>query len=287
MPKTTFKESLIKNQVALDMYVERLINIALSCFKWENLPETVDSRYIELMLFTQGQAIFFNDDVAGFLCLACLPGGNFDVYGYPEKRTAKGFNAYQKSNLNNTDSVIIYNNLTHTPSEKIIRQFCERLANIDRTIDVNVNAQKTPTLLTCDESQRLTMKNLYMQYDGNAPVIYGDKNLDINNVQSISTNAEFKGLNLYDLKSKIWNEALTYLGIANLQSQKKERLITDEVNKSLGGTLACRQSRLIERKIACERINKMFGLNIDCVFNDDVLSELGEVGENERIHDGN
>ena len=282
MPKTDFKESLQKNQIAFNLYVERITEIALSCFKWNNLPETVDPRYLEISLFTAGKAIFYNDEDFGFLGLRCIPSGGFDVYGNPDSRTALGFNGYQRNDLNYTNSVIVYNNLTRTPSVQVINEFCERLANIDRTIDVNLNAQKTPVLLLCDETQRLTLKNLYMQYDGNAPVIYGDKNLDLTNVSSISTEAEFKGLSLYDLKVKLWNELLTYLGVANLQTQKKERLISDEVNKSLGGTIASRQSRLMAREIACEQINKLFGLNVSCTFNDDMIIDVeSEVKENE------
>ena len=164
-----------------------------------------------------------------------------------------------------------------------VEMFAERLYNIDRAIDVNANAQKTPVLITCEESQRLTMINLYKQFEGNEPFIFGNKALDVNGLKVLKTDAPFVCDKLYQLKTQYWNEALTYLGIANINTQKKERMITDEVARNQGGTIASRYSRLNARKQACEQINKMFGLNIDVEYRED-FSELLEsqfMGESE------
>ena len=140
--------------------------------------------------------------------------------------------------------------------------YAYRLYMLDSIIDINANAQKTPLLVQASDSQRLTLMNLYKEYDGNAPVIFGDKNLDINGLKVLTTNAPFVADKVYQLKAKIWNEALTYLGITNINTEKKERMITDEVNKDQGGVVASRYSRLIARQQACEEINRMFGLDI-------------------------
>ena len=132
--------------------------------------------------------------------------------------------------------------------------FARRLYNIDRIIDINANAQKTPVLVLGNEKQRLTLLNLYKEYDG---IIFGDKNLDINALKALSTNAPYVCDKLYQLKTQIWNEALTYLGISNINIQKKERLITDEVTRNQGGTIASRYSRLETRRQAVEKINEM------------------------------
>ena len=162
--------------------------------------------------------------------------------------------------------------------------FARRLYNIDRIIDVNANAQKTPVLLQGTEKQRLTLLNLYKEYDGNAPFIFGDKNLDLNSLKSLSTNAPYVCDKLYQLKTQIWNEALTYLGISNINIQKKERLISDEVTRNQGGTIASRYSRLESRRQAVKKINDMFGTNIEVnyredfqeVGNDDVTDNAGK-----------
>lgn len=113
------------------------------------------------------------------------------------------------------------------------------------------------------------MMNLYMQYDGNTPFIFADNNLDINGIKSISTQAPYVADKLYQLKTQIWNEALTYLGVSNLNINKRERLITDEVSSSQGSTISSRYSRLDSRRQAVEKINKMFHLDIDVNYRED------------------
>ena len=152
--------------------------------------------------------------------------------------------------------------------------FARRLYNLDRIIDVNANAQKTPVLVRASEKQRLTMLNLYKQYDGNEPFIFGDKNLDMNSLTVLKTDAPFIADKIYQLKTQIWNEALTYLGISNITINKKERLITDEVIRAQGGTVASRYSRLETRQEAAEKINEMFGTDIKVEYREDLNIEM-------------
>jgi hypothetical protein len=213
-------------------------------------------------------SVFFKDEVLGYLALRTTIGGHLNVYQIPTERMAYASNGYQKY-LNAEDSVIIFNNMIHTNSLMEVESFAKRLYNLDRAIDVNANAQKTPILISCEESQRLTLKNVYMQYDGNEPVIFGDKNLNPNSLKVLTTGSPYVADKLYQLKTQIWNEALTYLGISNISLQKKERLITDEVIRNQGGTIASRYSRLNARRQACNEINKMFGLNISVDYRED------------------
>lgn len=266
--KTFFEESAINNAEAYSYYYNRLCEIALSRFKWINLPLAefgkpgMDARYLEMTLQENGGAVLFLDEVLGFLALPYAVSGNLDVYRNPVKRRAYASNGFNLD-LTNNDSVLVFNNYLKTPDIDALRMFARRLANISRTIDVNVNAQKTPVLIECDEVQRLTMKNLYMQFDGNAPVIFGRNGLH-DGLSVLKTDAPFISDKLYELFEKTWNEALTYLGIANANVSKKERLITDEVQRGMGGTLASRNSCLHMRQKACEEFNKMFGMDIWC-----------------------
>lgn len=282
-----FWESASMNNATFTQYYNRLVELAVSMFEWKNVPETIDVRYLELSLFADGKAVFFYDDVLGYLCLRVAIGGQLTVYRVPINRRAYASNGYNKD-LNDKNSVIIWNNFLRTPSSLDTEMFSRRLYNLDRAIDVNANAQKTPVLITCEDSQVLTMKNLYMKYDGNTPVIYGDKNLNPNSLRVLSTGAPYVADRLYQLKTQIWNEALTYLGISNLNVNKKERLISDEVQRQQGGTLASRYSRLEARKQACKEINAMFGLDMDVDYRDDMLVStdlIGEVSEDEQLYD--
>lgn len=264
----SFWKNASTNNAAYIQYYNRLTELSVSMFEWKNLPDTVDPRYLELCLFTDGQAVFFKDEVLGYLALRSANAGKFNVYNIPAKRRAHASNGYNR-NLSDKDSVIIYNNMLHTNSMMDVSLFAERLAEIDRTIDVNVRAQKTPILIKCDETQRLSMVNLYQQYDGNSPVIFGDKNLNTGAFQVLQTHAPFVGKELTELKVQKWNEALTYLGISNVNITKKERMITDEVMRNQGGVIASRYSRLESRRDACNKINSMFGLNIWCDYRED------------------
>lgn len=263
------KLSAARNNQAFIHYLNRLKELAVSMFEWKNVPDTVDIRYLELTLMQDGMAIFFNDKELGYLGLQVMIGGNLNVYRIPIIRRAYAVNGYSKD-LNPDDSVIIFNNMLHTNSIMDLEMFALKLYECDRTIDVNIKAQKTPVALLCDENQRLVMKNLYLQYDGNMPFIFGSKNLDIKQIQAINTGAPFVADKVMETKNQIWNEALTYLGISNTSYQKKERLISDEVIRNMGGTIASRYSRLSERQKACDIINKMFGLNMSVDYREDV-----------------
>lgn len=267
--KSNFEESLAMNNYTYMQYAYRLMELSVSMFEWKNLPEGIDERFLEMVLFTDGHAVFFKDDELGdYLALQCLINGKLNVYRIPINRRAFAVNGYQKQ-LTDKDSVIIFNNMLHTNSWLDVKMFAKRLYNLDRIIDVNANAQKTPILIKGSEQQRLTLTNLYKEYDGNAPVIFADKSLDMNALQVLSTQAPYVADKIYQLKTQIWNEALTYLGISNVSFQKRERMVSDEVTRSQGGTVASRYSRLNARRQACEQINKMFGLNIECDFRED------------------
>lgn len=270
--KTLFEESLMLNNQSYIQYVNRLTELSISMFEWKNLPATIDRRYIELELFKNGSVVYFNDEIIGDLCLDCIASGRLDVYGEPYIRRAYSrYNQYQKM-LKPNNSVIVWNNYLRTNSVLDVEIFSRRLWLIDRIIDVNVNAQKTPILVQGTEKQRLTLLNLYKEFDGNTPFIFGDKNLDLNALKAISTDAPYISDKLYQLKTQIWNEALTYLGISNINIQKKERLITDEVTRNQGGTVASRYSRLDCRRMAVDKINKMFGTNIEVNYREDSQS---------------
>ena len=263
-----FWESNYMNNRTYMQYYNRLTELSISMFEWKNLPPTVDPRFLELTLFSDGMAVFFKDPVLNELVLQCMISGPLDVYRIPKNRTAFASNGYRME-LTEKNSVIIFNNMLHTNSILDVEMFSKRLYNLDRAIDVNANAQKTPILIQCTENERLTMKNLYEQYDGNQPFIFGDKALNTVGIKVLKTDAPYVADKLYELKTRIWNEALTYLGISNTNIMKKERMITDEVQRNQGGVIASRYSRLDSRKQACKKINEMFNLNIDVDYRED------------------
>lgn len=285
---TIFWESTYMNNRTYMQYYNRLMELAISMYEWKNLPKTVDPRFLELTLFADGMSVFFKDEeLNDFLALQTMIGGHLDVYRIPTIRKAYASNGYNKQ-LDEKNSVIIFNNLIHTNSMLDVEMFAKRLYNLDRIVDVNANAQKTPVLIVCDENERLTMKNLYMQYQGNEPFIFGDKNLNTKGLTVLKTDAPYVADKIYELKTQVWNEALTYLGISNINTQKKERMITDEVTRNQGGVVASRYSRLEARRNACRQINEMFGLDIWVDYRDDyqIVENLVDVEEDSTGKEG-
>lgn len=269
-------ENMINASVGFLKYYNHLMQLAMTMFEWKNLPETVDERFLELGLFEKGQMLFFKDEVIGYLALNCTIGGQLDIYRNPIVRRAYANNGYYAWR-DKENSVIIYNNYLRQNSILGIRQYAQRLADIEAAIDVNCKAQKTPIMIVCDENQRLSLLNLYKQYEGNYPFIFGERGLSAKDINAIVTGAPFVADKLYQIKMQIWNEALTSLGISNISYQKKERLVSDEVVRNMGGTIASRYSRLEMRRQAAERINKMFGLDIEVDFREDFREADDEV----------
>lgn len=266
--KTFFEDSAMLNNRTYLQYIEHLTELSISMFEYLNLPDTVDWRFLELTLFEKGQALWFKDEVMGNIVTMFASNGPFNIYRIPINRHAYAVNGYQ-NDLDKDNSVIIYNNLIRTNSILDVKMYARRLYNLDRAIDVNANAQKTPVMIVCDQEQRLTMLNLYKEFDGNAPVIFGDKAIDMSALKVLKTDAPYVADKLFELKNQTWNEALTRLGISNVSFQKKERMVTDEVLRSQGGTVASRYSRLEARRQAINEINKMFGLDIEVNYRED------------------
>lgn len=293
--KTNFDLSAITNNYTYEFYLERLMELSISMFDWQNLPDSIDARFLETILFQNGSIVFFKDDDlenpwnsdrlglaeerienGTYLALPVAMNGRWNVYNIPTNRRAYASNGYNRD-LTQDNSVIIYNNMIRTNSVLTCKLYAQRLWNLDRVIDVNANAQKTPVLIVCDENQRLTALQVYQKWDGNEPVIFGDKNLDIKMLNVLRTDAPYVGDKIYQLKTEIWNEALTYLGISNINYQKKERMISDEVIRNQGGTIASRYSRLEARREAVEQINNMFGLDIEVDYREDYREMDDEV----------
>ena len=269
------EENVLLNNNTFEMYLWRLMDIAISTFEWKNLPNGIDPRMLEFWLLQNGFCIFFYDKdlinssdnkaPEGYAVLQAMIGGDWDMYNYPKERRAYAVNGLNVE-LNEENSVLIFNDFLRVPMFPTLYLYAKRLAEIDRTIDVNVMNQKTPKIIRCDERERLSFKNLAMQVQGNVYWIYGDKNLDIKNIEVLDVSAPLVANDLQILKHQYWNEALTFLGIENTNSDKKERLITSEVYTNMGDVEIQRFTRLNARKQACEEINKIFGLNIDCEF---------------------
>lgn len=285
--KTNFEESALLNNLTYNLYWRKLSDIAISRFVYVGLPETIDPRFLEVTLFERGSAVLFVDEVLGPLALPVVANGPFDVYRNPIARKAIADNGYQ-AQLDKNNSVMIYNNRLRTPSDRDVKLYARRLYEIERTIDVNVKAQKTPLTFRGTEEQRLSLLQLYQKYDGNQPYLFlTDRGLSPESMQVLQTGAPYVSDRLYDLKTQTWNEALTHLGVANVSFEKRERLTNEEVNRHMGGIFASRNSYLEERQKAMDEFTKMFDLDpVKVEFNEGVLSDENPEADLDPVEGG-
>lgn len=258
--KSETELAMFLNNATYNDYYDRLKLIAISLFSWDGLEDVAgvgSNRFLELCLYSDGRACFVKDPKLGYLAVHANPSDKLNVYELPEKIQAWSV-AYTKQ-FDFDDVVFIMNNELMRPTRNSIELFAYRLYETERTIDVNLKAQKTPVLIEGSKSVMLTLKNAYMEYDGNIPFIFGNKNFELkNSMNAIKTDAPYLITDLELHKHEIWNECLTYLGIDNANTDKKERLITDEVesnNEIIKYYLNCFYKT---RKKACEEINKKF-----------------------------
>ena len=278
--KSRKKESYIMNQITYANYFSRLKNMCLNVFEWKNLPATVSERFLEETLFNEGKVLFADDPTLGFIVAPVTLAGEVNHYGEPTSYHAVSTNYQQDFNPDN--SVVIYNNYLKEGDLSIIDAYAQRLYTVERTMDVNIQAQKTPVVILVEEQQRLTMENLMMDYEGNIPFIFGNKGLDIDRVKILNTDAPYVSDKLMIYKHAIWNECMTYIGISNSNEDKKERLVESEVNANEDQIEVARMVRMKMRKEACKKINEMYGLKVDVAFR---LQEIQE--EKERKEEQN
>lgn len=260
-------EKTLNNQTFIDYY-NKLKLLALSSFEWLNLPNCINEKWIERYLFQEGRCMFFKDFTNGFMVAKCNDGGLLNPYDEPTllRPFATNFDGNAKEYENGVDSVLICNNDEKIPTVDAIKLYAYRLTEISRTIDINISAMKTPILITCSEKQRNTLKQVYKQWNGYEPVIFGSKDLDLSGISVLKTDAPIVFDKLQVEKHAIWNECMTYLGINNANMDKRERLVDDEVQSNNEQIEMFAETMLKSRQRACEEINKMFGLNISVKF---------------------
>lgn len=281
-------ESDISNTGTYDMYFNRLKEYALSMFEWEGLPEEINKRFLELIMFEEGKILFHKDPNLGYMVTPVMYGGQMNYYREPTEYNAVSIGYNRR--LTPEEGVIIWNNYSRTSLIPIIRAYAYRLYQVEKTMDVNINAQKTPIIILADESQRLTLQNTYMQYEGNEPFIFGNKSgFDKDSIQVLETGAPFVSDKLMAYKHNLWNEAMTFLGVGNAKQDKKERLVQAEVSANDEQIEQSRFSMLQARQYACEQINKMFGLSVsvDYRLNNVQDEELEEEEGEKNGRDGN
>lgn len=278
-------ESVAKqlNDLTFTDYFYRLSLLAKSVFKWNNLPNGIDEKWIEKYLFAEGKCMFFKDKEKGFMVAKCTPDGKVNYYDEPTYLRACGTDYMGKRLENNEECILIRNNDDMIPTTYTLQIYAYRLAEISRTIDINIKAQKTPIIIKCSDKQKLSLKQIYSKWNGNEPVIFGDKVLELDKFNVLKTDAPIVFDKLQIQKHAVWNEAMTFLGINNANMDKRERLVDDEVQANNEQIELSAEVMLKSRQQACKLINELFDLNISVELRKPEIAIL-EVSEGNQNH---
>lgn len=261
--------SQLSNYKTYLMYRRQLLTLAENVFSFKNLPTYIDVSYVNMQLVNTGSIAFFVDDIIGLLALPYVNQGNLDVYGRPTKIRVHSNTNYHKT-LNQGEFVIMYDNNGHYPLLYDVLQYAERLALNTRTSDINISQQKTPRFWKTTANKLKSVQDKINNVDAFAETVIDYDNLLIDDTSLVLSPAPFVADKIDQHQEKIWNEFLRLIGVSNLQYQKKERNITDEINAMQGGTIASRFSRFEPRKRAIEEINNKFNYNIKVEYYDGV-----------------
>ena len=287
------KEKMINSQLnnfqSYLNYKGQLLSLAKNVFLYENMPENIDMSFARNRIVTTGSIAFFKDELFGVLALSYNIIGNLDIYGRPNR-----IQVYSKSNgytreLTRDEFVIMYDNTEKMSLMPLIVQYSERLALCERVIDINLGQQKTPRIWKAPQEKIASLKALVNNVDSNIEQIIAYDDLTAKDIDIILEPAPFVSDKVQIEKEKIYNEYLRCIGISSVNIQKKERLITDEIEASQGGSIVMRYNRYEPRKKALDKINKKWGLDIKLKYYDDVpasyeeFEKVEEVKEDDKI----
>lgn len=269
------QKKLINSQLcnfnSYQMYLRQLMTLAENVFEFENLPEYIDTSYLNKTLLRKGQIAFFKDDVLGILALPFITIGKLDVYGRPNKIEVYSMSDYRRT-LSKDEFIIMYDNNGRYPLYVDIIQYAERLSQMQRTMDINIAQQKTSRFWKTKTENERTVRDIINNVDGYENTVLTYDNIDLDDTQIVLQPAPYVADKIDLQKDKIWNEFLRLIGIANVSYQKKERNIKDEIQAMQGGTVASRFSRFEPRKKAIDMINEKFETDIKVKYYDGLPS---------------
>lgn len=290
--------ALYKNDMAYRTFFDLLKTMYMAKFDWvaEGIFSTIDTRILEEILFYEGRATIFKENVSGMIFVLPFIGGKLKGV-YAKNRPTMVRSPRFGQAVDDSNSIVIYEKNSHTggilsseiiPPITVVSYYASQLSNISRAMDVNLSSLRTPLIFSGDEKQKLTIENLMRQYDANQEFLFiADRNnKGVNDpvpITAIQTGVPFYADKFQSLFSQKWQEAMTSIGIQNANVEKKERLLVDEVNSNNTQVSAVTYSQLLARQAGAEEAMEKFAVTETDVFavsvSDAVIEPMNEIND--------
>lgn len=279
------RKRIIENNFRLNLIYNKYKMLSLNMFRWEGLPETIESRHIENSLFNYGLCLIVDDKDLGFISVPCNYGANMNVNAVPTEVITCGFNYIKTFKYLAKDKdkcQLILNNDLAIGNEHYIFDYAQRMFEVENCIRVNINQQKFPWFVNTTPNNKKSMQVMFEKVMNGDPYILGSKD-QIGDIEVLTLSTPYIADKLNEYKYELEREVLSFHGLNN-NFEKKERLLVDEVNSN--NDFIDRNVELMyrQRKMACEQLNKKFGWNVRVVnlneeTNNKQVLELEKEGE--------
>ena len=248
----------VRQSMRVQKYLKLIEMLAVSRFEWHGLPDGIDERYLELTLFESGVVLFHpNGEWKRFVVSGGAVGG-LNNYNNPTRFDPMAPN-YAPGTMDSKHCVPIWDNPLRCTMRDVVVDYAMRLASCDKAIDVNLDNVSVPLIIRSKETQKLTVENIMRAREQGAPYVYTYDTMDADGLFATFPNQTPNlSKDLLEVKNQIWNEMITYLGIQNSSTEKRERLVADEAEYAQERTNVYRQSYLKCRQQACDQINRLW-----------------------------
>lgn len=273
-----FNQTQTYNWYLFDFFYTQLQTLAMSRFRWRDLPPKVDARYLEWCLMEYGLATIAWPDnfqaenaFAMQAVLKSAPDANCN-YKYWETIAPNGLHWDCQAHKN---GVIVWDNPLRKPSNNMLALMAREMCDCMKTKQVIRTHMRQPVIVIGPREMEQQMKSVTAQAGSGNPYIVAFeefRNIEATTLTIASGREDMEMREMQDDLANTWNLALRYLGI-NAAPRKMERQTSEEINQSEEPTDLQALGSLMVRRQACDELNQITGGNATVVWNQDVESD--------------
>ena len=261
MSRKAFEDNALSRE---DLLLNEFLNLAINRFTWTNLPKGLTSERLEEMLICHGTLGAFVENEM-LVILPMFGTKKVNIYNEHTDFHLFGFNG-QTFSKSEEEIVKLKNNQLGTEDLSTLQIYAKKIDDIEQTQDVNLFQQTIPKLIGTNKDGILTAKNIMKQIKEHKFVIFtkskGIEN-QIKKEEVLDNTAPYLLDKLSDYENFYRNKVLTFLGINNANTDKKERLITSEVNANNDYIQINLDLMFDMRKRFCDEVKEKFGIIIN------------------------